>query len=203
MAHYTITTVTGNVDHAGTDADVWIVLYGTLGETEPLYLDNSEDNFEKAKWDKFEVDSPVHVGNLTKIMIYHDNSGQYPGWYLERVHVVGDWDSGLSEYQFEIKKWLAQDEMGLNKNTCAIVELGMPPIPCEAPPTMVPPQNPNPTMPGQWFYFRMENANSSVTPCFTVAIKAPDEATAKALAEQQNGGYTATPIDDASYAHGC
>jgi hypothetical protein len=53
------------------------------------------------------------------------------------------------------------------------------------------------------FYFKMTNSSSTVTPCFTIAIAAPDEATAKRIAEQTNGGYTATPISASQFATAC
>ncbi len=56
---------------------------------------------------------------------------------------------------------------------------------------------------GSIFYFKMTNANSQVTPCFTLAIFAPDAAIAKNLAEQQNGGYTATQIDASELVTAC
>lgn len=54
----------------------------------------------------------------------------------------------------------------------------------------------------QPFYFEMRGS-SSVINCFTIMEFAPDEATAKALAESQNGGFTATPIDAQQFANGC
>jgi hypothetical protein len=59
------------------------------------------------------------------------------------------------------------------------------------------------TTSGSTFYFKMTNANSQVTPCFTLAIFAPDATTAKKLAEQQNGGYTATQIDASELLTAC
>jgi hypothetical protein len=60
-----------------------------------------------------------------------------------------------------------------------------------------------PGMPGMYFYFRMDNAASQILPCFTVAIYAQDAASAQAIAEAQNGGYTATEIDYGAYLAGC
>jgi hypothetical protein len=42
-----------------------------------------------------------------------------------------------------------------------------------------------------------------INPCFTLAIYAPDAQTAKALAENQNGGYTATQIDQTQFLTAC
>jgi hypothetical protein len=56
---------------------------------------------------------------------------------------------------------------------------------------------------GSIFYFKMSNPGSSVTPCFTVAIDAKDKASAKQIAENQNGGYTATSIDASQFDSAC
>jgi hypothetical protein len=53
-----------------------------------------------------------------------------------------------------------------------------------------------------FYYFRMTSA-TSVTPCFTLAIYAKDASTAKAMAESQNGGFTATAISQQEYLNGC
>lgn len=60
-----------------------------------------------------------------------------------------------------------------------------------------------PGISGMWFYFKMENSQSEILPCFTIAQYAKDAATAKAIAEALNGGYTATPIDYGAYLAGC
>jgi len=52
------------------------------------------------------------------------------------------------------------------------------------------------------FYFKM-TWQGGVNPCFTLAIYAPDAQTAKALAENENGGYTATQIDQTQFLTAC
>lgn len=47
------------------------------------------------------------------------------------------------------------------------------------------------------------DGSSAVTPCFTAAIYAPDQSTATSWIENQNGGYSASPIDAAAYLAGC
>jgi len=59
-----------------------------------------------------------------------------------------------------------------------------------------------PNVSGKVFYFKM-TGSSTVTRCFTLAIYAPDAATAKQLAEVQNGGFTATEIDEQQFLQGC
>jgi hypothetical protein len=61
---------------------------------------------------------------------------------------------------------------------------------------------PAPPKPGQVFFFKMTRPGG-VTPCFTMAIYAPDPSTAKQWAEGQNGGYSATSITETQYYAGC
>jgi hypothetical protein len=56
---------------------------------------------------------------------------------------------------------------------------------------------------GTAYYFAMTNPNSWVLPCFTLAIFASDEATAKSLAMREYVGYTAQPIDYNEFVNGC
>ena len=47
---YNIKVYTGDVDFAGTDANVHIILYGKKGDSgKPWNLDNSKNNFEKGR----------------------------------------------------------------------------------------------------------------------------------------------------------
>ncbi|GLW96079.1 hypothetical protein Misp02_01660 [Microtetraspora sp. NBRC 16547] len=68
--------------------------------------------------------------------------------------------------------------------------------------TLVSVYSPNPPA-GSVFYFKMTNPQSEITPCFTVAVYAKDQTTAKSIAEQQNGGYTATAIDQSQFMTAC
>ena len=75
---------------AGTDANVFLVLYGDKGQSGKLKLKQSttnKDPFERAKLDVFKVISP-NIGNITKINISHDGSGPGAGWYCESVEVT-------------------------------------------------------------------------------------------------------------------
>ncbi|CAF0906198.1 unnamed protein product [Adineta steineri] len=65
---YKIIVHTGDVAHAGTYANVSIILYGTLGDTGIRGL--------KQK------------GELTKLHIEHDNSMISPDWFLDKVEVI-------------------------------------------------------------------------------------------------------------------
>ncbi|MEE1752836.1 PLAT/LH2 domain-containing protein [Streptomyces sp. SP18CS02] len=105
MPQYRITTYTGDLPNAGTDANVYITLHGDGGTVGPSDLDNSENNFERGKVDHFTLDLS-DVGPVERIHVRHDNSGDKPGWYLERVTVDVDGDHA----EFPCDRWLAKDE---------------------------------------------------------------------------------------------
>lgn len=50
-----MTLWTSDIKGAGTDANVFIQMYGVNGKTDEIKLRNKTDNFEKAAVDKFKV----------------------------------------------------------------------------------------------------------------------------------------------------
>jgi len=108
VTNYRITVATGNVDSAGTDANVYVRLYGSNGVSPDLYLDvKGRDDFERGHTDSFDV--AIHpVGELSQILVGHDNRGNKPGWYLEEI-LVRD-DLAMKEWKSICHGWLAYDE---------------------------------------------------------------------------------------------
>ena len=85
---YQIAVYTGDVPNAGTDADVWLWVDGTMGRSGWRYLDNADDNFERGKTDYFYLNLP-DLGFLTAAWVYFRRSGSAPGWFLNTVVVNG------------------------------------------------------------------------------------------------------------------
>nr|CAB3263471.1 lipoxygenase homology domain-containing protein 1-like [Phallusia mammillata] len=107
MNSYVIHTFTGDVRRAGTDANVYVTLFGSNGDSGQKFLDNNKNNFERGRKDSFTVECP-HLGKLKKIRIGHDNSGASAGWFLDKVVVD---DSMMScVYTFPCERWFAKDE---------------------------------------------------------------------------------------------
>ncbi|CAF0968400.1 unnamed protein product [Rotaria sp. Silwood1] len=104
---YKITVYTGNQRDAGTDVDVFITLYGNLGETDAIKLDNKNNNFEAGKKDEFTIECPT-VGTLNKILIAHNNQDFAPNWFLDRI-LIEDVNAHHI-YEFLCDRWLAKDE---------------------------------------------------------------------------------------------
>ncbi|MHC5905582.1 PLAT/LH2 domain-containing protein [Streptomyces sp. S6] len=102
---YRISVYTGDRSGAGTDANVYITIYGARGVAGPIKLDNSENNFERGKTDRFTLGLP-DVGRVQRINIRHDNSGEKPGWYLNKVTI----DVNGDHPKFPCNRWLATDE---------------------------------------------------------------------------------------------
>jgi len=65
---YVVHTFTGDVRGAGTDANVYVTLFGDRGDSGRKVLDNNENNFERSQKDTFNVVCP-HLGKLKKIRI--------------------------------------------------------------------------------------------------------------------------------------
>ncbi|EFJ26041.1 hypothetical protein SELMODRAFT_98610, partial [Selaginella moellendorffii] len=88
---YTITIKTGCVYLAGTDANVEIILFSLSGVVIRYNnLDNkNHDDFEYCNMDVFHLIGSClsEYDKICKIIISHDNSGAYAGWYIDWVDV--------------------------------------------------------------------------------------------------------------------
>ncbi|XP_072215279.1 lipoxygenase homology domain-containing protein 1 [Excalfactoria chinensis] len=104
---YVVRVFTGEVSGSGTDADVFINIFGEKGDTGVRKLDNDKDNFEKGAEDKFTLDAP-NLGRLRKINIGHNNKGGSAGWFLAKV-IIED-IGNKCVYQFPVGRWFALDE---------------------------------------------------------------------------------------------
>ncbi|XP_019387226.1 PREDICTED: lipoxygenase homology domain-containing protein 1 [Crocodylus porosus] len=107
MNKYVVRVFTGDLSGSGTDADVYINIFGKHGDTGERKLDNDKDNFEKGAEDKFTLDAP-NLGKLRKISIGHNNKGGSAGWFLAKV-IIED-IGNKAEYEFPCNRWFALDE---------------------------------------------------------------------------------------------
>ncbi|XP_062236812.1 lipoxygenase homology domain-containing protein 1 [Platichthys flesus] len=104
---YIVSVFTADVKGSGTDADVFINIFGEFGDTGERRLDNDKNNFEKATEDKFTMEAP-NLGKVRKITIGHNNKGNSAGWFLEKVSV--DDLGNKIVYEFPVNRWFALDE---------------------------------------------------------------------------------------------
>ncbi|XP_063067192.1 lipoxygenase homology domain-containing protein 1-like [Engraulis encrasicolus] len=110
LTEYTITVKTGEAMAAGTDANVWCMVFGENGDTGVLALKHSQNGnkFERKKTDVFKFPEKLSLGDLSKVRLWHDNSGPAPGWFLDFVEVR---DELMDQtFRFPCRKWLAKSE---------------------------------------------------------------------------------------------
>ncbi|NWU34282.1 LOXH1 protein, partial [Hylia prasina] len=95
--------------NAGTEADVYISVYGERGDTGSRQLLRSQKSkkFLKGQTDIFAVEA-VHLGCLYKIVIGHNGLGSGNGWFLDKV-VIKDPVTDL-DYTFLCHRWLDQGQ---------------------------------------------------------------------------------------------
>uniref|UniRef100_A0A4W6CCD9 Lipoxygenase homology PLAT domains 1 n=1 Tax=Lates calcarifer TaxID=8187 RepID=A0A4W6CCD9_LATCA len=104
---YAVSVFTADIKGSGTDADVFINIFGEFGDTGERRLDNDKNNFEKGTEDKFTIEAP-NLGKVRKITIGHNNKGSSAGWFVDKV-VVDDMGNKIV-YEFPINRWFAIDE---------------------------------------------------------------------------------------------
>lgn len=80
---------TSNDSLSGTDAHVFVCLYGTKGKTDEVELDNKSDVFEQGNTDEFDI-HVSDVGKPYKLRIFHDDSSLLSGWKLDQVSNLRD-----------------------------------------------------------------------------------------------------------------
>ncbi|XP_026153735.1 lipoxygenase homology domain-containing protein 1 [Mastacembelus armatus] len=104
---YIVSVFTADMKGSGTDADVFLNIFGEHGDTGERRLDSDKDNFERGSEDKFTIEAP-NLGRLKKITIGHNNRGSSAGWFLDKVVID---DMGNKElYEFPVNRWFAMDE---------------------------------------------------------------------------------------------
>jgi hypothetical protein len=100
---------TGDVSGAGTDANVFITLFGEFGDSGEKKLMKSlthMNKFERKNVDRFVVQS-ADLGPLFKIHIRHDNSSFSTNWFLDRVEVT---DKSGERFLFLCERWLSKSK---------------------------------------------------------------------------------------------
>ncbi|EDO49842.1 predicted protein, partial [Nematostella vectensis] len=107
---YRVTIKTGDEPEAGTDANVFLTMYGERGPSAKFLLKDNEDRnqFSRGRTDKFAIRAK-DLGKLTRIRVSRDNAGVRPGWLLDKV--VIDIPAKMEQYTvFPCRCWLGMDE---------------------------------------------------------------------------------------------
>ncbi|ELT98105.1 hypothetical protein CAPTEDRAFT_225952 [Capitella teleta] len=101
---------TNELPSAGTQAHVSITVYGNKGNSGPLPLtfgDSEIGTFQAGSVDEFDI-CAGNIGDIYKIRIGHDNSGEFPGWFCDEVRME-DINTG-EELKFRCQRWMSRDE---------------------------------------------------------------------------------------------
>lgn len=101
---YNITVTTSELKDAGTEANVFIKIFGKRSETDKILLEKSLSNrtkFKNNQTDVFKIND-IDVGKIKKILIGHDNHGKNPSWHLKEILI----EKNDEKYVFPCGKWL-------------------------------------------------------------------------------------------------
>ncbi|XP_075325387.1 polycystin-1-like protein 2 [Odontesthes bonariensis] len=105
---YLLTISTGHRHGASTSSQVTVTLLGTEGESEPHHLTDPEKPvFERGGVDMFLLTTHFSLGDLQSLRLWHDNSGEHPAWYVNKV-MVQDLET-RQKWHFLCNTWLAVD----------------------------------------------------------------------------------------------
>ena len=108
MKEYQVDVYTGDKFGAGTDANVFLTIFGNKGDSGERELARSEthgNKFERKQMDRFRI-SCADLGDIYKVIVRHDNSKLGSDWLLDRIEVVDD----VTTYMFHCEQWLAKDK---------------------------------------------------------------------------------------------
>ncbi|KAK7503970.1 hypothetical protein BaRGS_00004702, partial [Batillaria attramentaria] len=106
--HWKVWVTTNELSTAGTTAQVTITVYGHKGNTTPLPLGYGDgQHFQSGHIDEFDI-NVGHIGEIYKVRIGHDNTGDFPSWLCDEVR-MRDMDTG-EELVFPVKRWIAREE---------------------------------------------------------------------------------------------
>eukprot|EP00873_Tetraselmis_striata_P010472 jgi/Tetstr1/430736/TSEL_020527.t1 len=112
---YKLRIHTGDVRGAGTDANVFVNLHGSSGDTGKKVLHaKGKADFERGQVDTFDIHGPP-IGNLERLRIGHDNKGIGASWHCKQVDVQCPGDSGW--VTFPCNRWfdLNQDDGAIER----------------------------------------------------------------------------------------
>ncbi|ESO92330.1 hypothetical protein LOTGIDRAFT_162634 [Lottia gigantea] len=108
---YFVQTTTSKDKDSGTDANVYINIIGTQGDTGKRFLLHNltgKNKFQTGQTDSFEVEA-VDIGKVQKVFIGHDGFDEGAGWKLEEVKVKQSRTSS-EVCLFSCGRWLDEDK---------------------------------------------------------------------------------------------
>lgn len=106
LRKYTVIVKTGDKKFAGTDANVYIILYDSGGQkTQEFNLDKYfRDDFERGQIDDFVLEDDVDLKDISMIELWRDNYGFGDEWYVDYIQVTIE--NCEETYSFPLFKWV-------------------------------------------------------------------------------------------------
>lgn len=107
--NYMLSVQTGSRKAAGTSANVTVKLIGLETESETHRLsDPLKPLFERGADDVFLLATPFPLGDLRSVRLQHDNTGEHPSWYVNKV-VIQDLQTH-QVWHFLCSSWLSSEK---------------------------------------------------------------------------------------------
>ena len=91
----------------GTTANVGCRIIGEYGKSASQHL-NKKGAFQRNCSDSFLMAYDVNLGEIKKVLVWHDNRGTSPSWYLDHV-IIKDLQTD-KKYYFFCTSWLTLEE---------------------------------------------------------------------------------------------
>jgi lipoxygenase homology domain-containing protein 1 len=100
-----VTVKTGTESGAGTDANVFIRIYGSNGSTGDLRLNGliSGNAFENGDSDLVTLRNQTDIGEITGVDVWHDNMYAGAAWFLESISIS---IPGRASKTYSFREWL-------------------------------------------------------------------------------------------------
>jgi len=101
---YTMTVKTGTRSGAGTDSNIYVVLYGSKGKTREIRLNGyiKRDAFENGQRDTLQF-AAEDVGNVQSMLVRSDNKFFGAAWDLDSIAVTKKGSVKKTAY---FKRWI-------------------------------------------------------------------------------------------------
>ena len=99
--------------NSGTSANVVLIINGEEGSSGEISLTDPlarRKLFSRGSVNNFILALPNSLGNLTDILIWHDNKGSNPAWFLQEIVVTNQQTE--EEWYFFANQWLSLDKRG-------------------------------------------------------------------------------------------
>lgn len=78
---------TSDLRGAGTEANVHLIMHGTLGDGKRHLLTSGPDDFTRGVINEFTIDDE-ELGELLEVTVGHDNTGHSASWHLDHVTIL-------------------------------------------------------------------------------------------------------------------